>query len=66
MQKQVIATAYALRCIKFMQTKEPQLLLTSISSFWRKDTNISSLLTTDEKFEGKIYVYNLQVISPHN
>lgn len=33
-----------------MQTKETELLLTGISSFWRKDTtNISSLFTTDKK-----------------
>lgn len=53
MQKQVTATAYALRSIRFMQTKETEFLLTSISSFWRKDINISSLFTTDKKFKGE-------------
>lgn len=50
MQKQLLATEDTLRSNRFVPTKETELLLNSISSFWKRIQIFPVLFTTDKKF----------------
>lgn len=65
MQKQAITTADTLRSTRWMQTKENEVLLTSISYSEKGYSYFQSFLPLIKSLKGSTHLYNLWEIFPH-